>query len=133
MSSVSSSASSRIVTPTERLLAVGRIADDASGDAIRPATAAQDPDSDTPPPTDEVVITAEAAEAAIAAAEADPAALPNIDAADAAIPLAPANYNGTPASQAAYAYAQTMQAWLESKNPRPAARRAAKPNPDTER
>jgi hypothetical protein len=133
MSSVSSSASSRIVTPTERLLSVGRIADDNPGDAVRPATEAQDPDSDTPPPTDEIVITADAAEAAIAAAEADHVAPPNVDVADDAIPLAPSNYTGTPASQAAYAYAQTMQAWLESKNPRPAARRAAKPNPDTER
>jgi hypothetical protein len=132
MSSVSSSAASRVVTPTERLLSVGRIADDNPGDAVSPATGAQDPDSDTPPPTDEVVITAEA-EVAISAAAADPVASPNLDVADATIPLAPANYNGTPASQAAYAYAQTMQAWLESKAPRPVVRRPAKPNADTGR
>lgn len=133
MSSVSSSGTSRIVTPTERLTSVGRIADDNPGDAVRPAAEAQDPDSDTPPPTDEVIITADAAEAVIAAAEADPVALPDIDVVEETIPLAPANYNGTPASQAAYAYAQTMQAWLESKAPRPAVRRPAKPKADTER
>jgi hypothetical protein len=133
MSSVSSSAASRIVTPTERLLSVGRIADDNPGDAVRPATEAQDPDSDTPPPTDEVVITAEAAEAAISAAEADPVASPNLDVVGATIPLVPASYNGTPASQAAYAYAQTMQAWLESKAPRPVVRRPVKPDADTGR
>jgi hypothetical protein len=132
MSSVSS-ASSRIVSPTERLLAVGRIADDNPGDAVRPAVGAQDPDSDTLPPTDEVVITADAAEVAIAAAEAEHVASPNVDVADETIALAPANYNGTPASQAAYAYAQTMQAWLESKAPRPVVRRPAKPKADTER
>ncbi len=145
MSSVSSSAASRVVTPTERLLSVGKIADD-PGNAVRPATEAQDPDDDTPPATDEVVITAEAAEAAalvpelavataaISAAQDDEAASPNVDVADEMIPLVPAAYNGSPASQAAYAYAQTMQAWLESKNPRPASvRRPAKPKADTRR
>jgi hypothetical protein len=140
MSSVSSSGASRIVTPTERLLAVGKIGEDNSGDAVRPAAEAQDPDSDVPPPTDEVIITADAMDAAAvdalldSNAEADRVASRIIDAVSETIPLVPAAYNGTPASQAAYAYAQTMQAWLESKNTRPASpRRPTKPKADTER
>jgi hypothetical protein len=140
MSSVSSAGASRIVAPTERLLGVGKIAEDNSGDAVRPAAEAQDPDSDVPPPADEVVITADAIDAAAADALLDPnaqaaqVASQILDAVSETIPLAPAAFNGTPASQAAYAYAQTMQAWLESKNPRPAAvRRPTKPKADTER
>lgn len=153
MSSVASAGASRIVGAAERLRAVGRNADDNSGDAtfaVKPANAAQDPESEASPPADEVVLTADAADvvaaevlpdtmaayaaAATLAADDDKAVAPNLDVADEMIPLVPAIYNGTPASQAAYAYAQTMQAWLESKNPRPAApRRPTKPKAETER
>jgi hypothetical protein len=150
MSSVSSSAASRIaVSGASSLLAAGKNADDNSSGAafaVKPATSAQDPESDTPSPTDEVVITADALDAAAIHLQADAAvtiqaaqtAPPNIDAADKPIPLAPAAYDGSPAAQAAYAYAQTMQVWLDAKTAAktsrsPAARRAPKSDPQTDR
>jgi hypothetical protein len=146
MSSVSSSTASRIaVTGASSVLAVGKNADGAAF-AVKPAIAAQDPESDTPSPTDEVDITADAVEAAAAhpppapaaansagaaAAEAHQVVSPSID--PASEPIPPAAYNGTPPSLAAYAYAQTMQIWLKSKTARsPAARRPPKPDPQAD-
>jgi hypothetical protein len=153
MSSVSSSAASRsVVTGASSLRAVGRNADDNSSGAafaVKPAASAQDPESDTSPPADEVIFTADAMDAAaahelpdpaaaysakVAAAQAAQTASPDSDAVSETILPAPAAYNGSPASQAAYAYAQTMQAWLHNKNPRPAAvSRPARPQADNER
>lgn len=147
MSSGSVGVSRLVGTSDRRLLAVGRNADSNSSGAVfavKPANTAQDPESDVPPPTDEVVISVSAstaaatdappdaagpyAEAALAAVKAARAGSP-ASAASETIPPAPPAYNASPAAQAAHAYAQTMQAWLESKNPRPApSRRPAKAN-----
>jgi hypothetical protein len=140
MSSISSPAVSRIVAARERLLlSTGRIAEDnSSAFAVRPAVAAQDPEPDAPQPGDPVVIAVDAARAGaaneppspaagyVAAAQAAQAAPPDADTANEA--LAPASYAAATASQAAYTYAQTMRAWLESRPPRTVpARRLPKP------
>lgn len=152
MSSVSSPAALRAVGTADRLLhPLGRRADDDSSGAafaVKPAIASQDPEPDAPAPIDEVIVTvdadgaaadaslqaAETAAAALATAEAVQSELPGIDAANETIAPAPTTYSGTPAAQAAYAYAQTMQAWLDAKTPRVlAARRAPKPDGRTDR
>jgi hypothetical protein len=136
-----------IVAASERsLLTLGRAADKNSSGAVfavRPPLETQDAEPDFPRSADAVVIpievvqeiTAEAATApqdaaaaysAVAAAvgQLDQAAqtAPNVNAMAEAVPP-PLAANVVASSQAAYAYAQMMQGWMETKPPRPAAQR----------
>jgi hypothetical protein len=122
MSSVRSLFASSAIGPVERRLrSVGRVADDNSSSAfaVKPASAAQDPEADASPPDDPVVIAVDATRA-VEAAQPAQVTSPDASAADEAIPPALTAYNVAQTSQAARAYAQVMQAWLASKRSRPA-------------
>lgn len=141
-----------IVAASERsLLTLGRSVDrNSSGAAfaVRPVLEAQDAEPDVPRPAGPVVLpvdvvqhvtpaeftavppNAAAVYAAVAAAagQTAQAAPPNADVDAEAFPPPIAVDNAVASSQAAYAYAQMMQGWMESKPPRPApARRPVKP------
>ena len=142
-----------IVAASERsLLMLGRATDKNSSGAVfavRPTLKAQDAAPDVPRQAGPLVLpvdlvqTATLAElvpappnaaavyaaAAAAAGQIAQAAPPNVDAAAAAIPPPFAVGNIVGSSQAAYAYAQMMQGWLESKPPRTAP--ARRPPPKT--
>jgi hypothetical protein len=137
MSSIRAIAASGNVAATTRPRPAGGLAHDNSGSAefaVKPALAGQDPEPDASPAGDPVVITVDSGRTAADAppnpakayaAAALTAGVPpsDADAADEIIPLPPAVYNGTPASQAASAYAQMMQAWLDAKTSRSSAAR----------
>lgn len=108
--------------------AAGRVADDNSSApfAVKPASAAQDPEPDASPPDGAVVIAVDATHA-IGGAQIAPVTSPEAEAANGAILPAPANCDVTRAAQAARAYAQVMQAWLATKASRPPARPARHP------
>ena len=150
MSSVLSLAASYIVASSERvLLSVGRDTDESAGAARfapRPARAAQTVERAAPPANDSFVViidrvndqapvaatralpdaVAAAAVAATSAAPPTSAAAAAVDAAAAGVlPLLAAETIVAP-SQAAYAYAQMMQVWLETKGPRQITARAPK-------
>jgi hypothetical protein len=137
MSSVRSLfASSTIAAVERRLRSVGRVADDNSSAAfaVKPASAAQDPELDASPPDDPVII-ADDVTHAVEAAQTAPATSPDARAANGTIPPAPGTCDVTSAAQAAHAYARVMQAWLATKASRPAAPEhfPTKPNTHTER
>jgi hypothetical protein len=135
-----------IVAASERLLlSAGRSADKNSSGAlfaIRPAIETQDAEPYFPRSANSVVIPvdvlqnitpADAATAPLSAAavysavassadQSGQAAVANVNAAAAEASLPPLmSGNMVESSQAAYAYAQMMQAWQETKSPRPAA------------
>lgn len=122
--------SSTIAAVERRLRAAGRIEDDNSSApfAVKPASAAQDPEPDAAPPDDPVVIAVDAPPA-VAGGQTAPAPSPDTGAANEAGPPAPANYDGAAAALAAHAYARVMQTWLATKTSRPApAHPATKPD-----
>ena len=144
MSSVLSLAASLIVASCERpLLSVGGNTDaGANGpvSAARPAVAPRRPEPDAPPPRESVVVVVDgtnelapvaairarpqlsvAVPVMIAAANDTPMLSPAANAAVDVLPLAAETIVAP--SQAAYAYAQMMQAWLETRSPRPVAAR----------
>jgi len=143
-----------IVAASERsLLTLGRAADKNSSGAVfavRPPLATQDAEPDVPRSADAVVIPVEvaakitaagepaapqsaaAAYSAVAAAvgqvtQAAQAAAPNANAAAEAVPPPLAVANAVASSQAACAYAQMMQGWLETRPPRTAPARRPPP------
>jgi hypothetical protein len=117
-----------------RLPSAGGVADKNSSGAafaVKPASAPQDANPDASQPSQPVVVAVNADEtppsplvtysaAAILADQSARAAVANATAAaETAAPLLASDDVVAP-SQAAYAYAQMMQAWLESRTPRPA-------------
>ncbi|MGB6535295.1 MAG: hypothetical protein WBF58_04960 [Xanthobacteraceae bacterium] len=112
-----------------RLLSAGGVADDnSSAFAVKPISAAQDPEPDAPPPDDPVVITVDATRV-VEAAQIAQATSPDVDAENGTISSTLPDNNVARASQAARAYAQVMQAWLQAKASRPASVRCpTKPN-----
>jgi hypothetical protein len=158
MSSVLPLTASYIVASTERvLLSVGRTANQDGGGttfAAQLANAAQGPERVAPAPADSVVVIidrlndltpvattrplsdplAAAAGAGISAADSVPLASPAVDAAAAAFVAPLAGDAMVAPSEAAYAYAQMMQVWLENRAPRQVtARPAQKSKPREQR
>jgi len=149
MSSILPLASGIVAASERSLLSLGRAEDKNSSGAvfaIRPAIASQDADPYVPRPADPVVIpvdilqnsavadvtapplTAAALYSAVASAvdQSAQVAATNLNPAAAATVLPPLmSGNMLASSQAAYAYAQMMQAWLETRSPRPVAARPA--------
>ncbi len=147
MSSVLPLASGIVAASERSLLSLGRAEDKNSSGAvfaIRPAIATQDAEPDIPRSAEPVVIPvdvlqsivlADAPTAPLSAAAVYSAVAASVDqgasAAAASVNavaetiLAPLAVDNLAAwSQAAYAYAQMMQAWQETKGPRPAVARA---------
>jgi len=149
MSSILPLASGIVAASERSLLSLGRAEDKNSSGAafaIRPAIASQDADPYVPRYAEPVVVPVDILQSiALADAAAPPpgaaalysavaasveqsaqVAATNVNAAAAATIPPPLMSGNMPASsQAAYAYAQMMQAWLETRSPRPVAPRPA--------
>jgi len=147
MSSILPLASGIVAASERSLLSLGRAEDKNSSGAvfaIRPTIASQDADPYVPRYADPVVLPVDILQniaRAHAAAPLDAAAMYSdvASSVDQGAQVAAANVNAAAAetipplmtdnmlasSQAAYAYAQIMQAWLETKPPRPVVARPA--------